>query len=255
MRAIWKGALSFGLVNIPIKLYSATEQKNISLDMLDKNDQGRIRYKRVNEKTDKEVDYANIVKGYKLNDEYIILSDEDFEKANAKKNKAIEVKEFVNEDEIDSLYYEKPYYLEPEPGGKKPYALLREALKKTNKVGISTFVLRNKESLAVVKPYEDGLILNTIRFAHEVRALENLDFPSRNDVNENELDMAISLINQFSKPFNISEYKDTYTEELLNIIEEKAQGRFPDQPRKVEYQPTKADDLMAQLKASLEQAK
>jgi DNA end-binding protein Ku len=253
MRAIWKGALSFGLVNIPIKLYSATEQKNLSLDMLDKNDLGRIRYKRVNEKTDKEVDWSDIVKGYKFNDKYIILADEDFEKANVKKNKAIEIKEFVEEDEIESIYYEKPYFLEPEPGGKKAYSLLREALRKTDKVGISTFVLRNKESLAVVKPYKNGLVLNTIRFAHEVRGLENLDFPSQQEVDPREMEMALSLINQYSKQFDISEYKDTYTEELFNIIEEKAEGGFPKEARKVEFQATKADDLMAQLKASLEQ--
>lgn len=251
MRAIWKGALSFGLVNIPIKLYSATEQKSVSLDMLDKNDFSRIRYKRVNEKTQKEVDYDDIVKGYKMNDKYIVLGDEDFEKANAKKNRAVEVKEFVSESEIESIYYEKPYYLEPEPGGRKAYALLREALKKTGKVGISTFVLRNKENLAVIKPYNNGLIINTIRFAEEIRSQKPLDLPEATEVSENELEMAISLIGQYSKPFDISDYKDSYNEALIKIIEEKAAGKIP-KTRKVEFQPTKAEDLMAQLRASLE---
>lgn len=251
MRAIWKGALSFGLVNIPIKLYSAIEQKGVNLDMLDKNDLSRIRYKRVNEKTQKEVEYDDIVKGFKLNESYIVLSDEDFERANVKKNRAVEVKEFVSEEEIESIYYEKPYYLEPEPGGRKAYALLREALKRTGKVGISTFVLRNKESLAVIKPYNDGLIINTIRFADEIRDQNSLDLPSATEVGEQELDMAISLIDQYTKPFDISEYKDSYNEALINIIEEKAAGNIP-KTRKVEFQPTKAEDLMAQLKASLE---
>jgi DNA end-binding protein Ku len=254
MRSIWNGSIGFGLVNIPVKLYSASQQNTINLDMLDKKDHAKIKYKRVNENTQEEVDWNDIIKGYKLDDEYIIITNEDFEKASAKKSKIIEITEFVNEKDIDSIYYDKPYYLEPEKNGAKAYALLREALKKSKKAGIATFVLRNKENLSIIKPMGDGLVLNKIRFQSEVREIGQLNLPPKLDIKGKELDMAISLIEQYTTDFDIAAYKDSYTEELMNLIEEKSKGKKT-KVKKLEVAPTKAQDLMSQLKASLEQSK
>src|ERR1041385_3290518 len=152
MRSIWKGAISFGLVNIPIKLYSATQDSSLDLDMLDSKDLSNIKFKRVNANTGKEVPYENIVKGYMYEDEYVVLEPEDFEYADAKKTHAIELVNFVKESEIDSIYYEMPYYLEPDKGGEKAYAIFRDALNASGKVGVGCFVMRNKESLVILKP-------------------------------------------------------------------------------------------------------
>ena len=255
MKSIWNGSIGFGLVNIPVKLYSASEESRLNLDMLDKNDLSRIRYKRVNENTGKEVAWGDIVKGYLWDDEqYIIITDEDFEQASAKKSKVIEIGEFVEEDKIANMLFKKPYYLEPEKGGARSYALLRDALKKTKKVGIATFVLRQKENLALVSAYENVLILHVIRFSNEIRDTEDLDLPVKSDIKHKELDMAISLIDQYSKEFDLSEYNDIYNDELMKVIENKAKGKKT-KVKKLEVAPTKSQDLMAQLKASLDQKK
>ncbi|MGB3184157.1 MAG: Ku protein [Cyclobacteriaceae bacterium] len=254
MRAIWKGAIGFGLVNIPIKLYSATESRRLDLDMLDKADQQRIRYKRVNEKTGKEVDWNDIVKGYMLDDDYVILEDEDFDKAAAKKSKIIEINEFIDESEIDGILYKNPYFLEPEKSGQKAYALLREALSKTNKIGIATFVLRNREDLAVIRPVGNIMYLQKIRFAEEVRSPEELNIEDKTDLKKKEVDMAVQLIETYSTEFKLDDYKDTYTDALLQVIEAKSKGKKP-KVKKLEVAPTEAQDLMAQLKASLQKKK
>lgn len=251
MKPIWTGAIGFGLVNIPVKLYSATESSTLDLDMLDKKDHSNIHFKRVNENTGKEVQWANIVKGYKMpNDEYVILEDKDFERANAKKTKSIDIAEFVNEAEIDSLFYETPYYLEPDKSGARAYALLREALLKTKKVGIATFVLRNKETLAILRATEKVIVLNRIRFAEEIRDPAELTLPAKTTIKPAELKMAISLIDQLTTKFDITQYKDTYTEELLKVIKAKAKGvKLKEPDMKIVY--SKTQDLMDQLKASL----
>src|SRR5690349_12202553 len=195
MRPIWTGAIGFGLVNIPVKIYSATESSRLDLDMLDKKDHSNIKFKRVNEKTGREVAWGNIVKGYKMpNDEYVVLNEKDFERASAKKTRTIEITEFVNEDEIETVYYETPYYLEPDKSGARAYALLREALAKTKKVGIATFVMRSKESLAILKPNSNVIVLNRIRFEEEIRKPEDLKLPAKSEVKANELKMATTLI-------------------------------------------------------------
>ena len=163
MRSIWNGAIGFGLVNIPIKLYSASESSSLDLDMLDKRDLSNIKFKRVNEKSGKEVEWENIVKGYKLEDRYIILEDEEFEAASPEKNKIFSIEQFVKEEEIDSVYFETPYFLEPQKHGENAYALLFEALKKTKMMGVGTFVLRNKEIMGNIKQYQDLHIKNRIR--------------------------------------------------------------------------------------------
>lgn len=251
MKAIWTGAIGFGLVNIPIKMYSATESSNLDLDMLDKNGHAHIKYLRVNENTGKEVDWENIVKGYKYKDNYVILDDKDFEAASAKKTKTIEISDFVKEEEISSLYYETPYYLEPDKSGTRPYKLLLDALKKTKKVGVSTFVMRNKESLAILRPDKNVIVLNKIRFEQEIRDPNDLELPKNTEVKPAELKMAITLIDQLTGKFDISKYKDTYNGELLKLIKAKASGKKIKVPQmKVVHNKTK--DLMEQLKASLE---
>lgn len=249
MRAIWTGAIGFGLVNIPIKIYSAVQASELDLDMLDKKDHANIHFKRVNEKTGREVAWENIVRGYDLNGRYIVLEPEDFEKVRPEKNKLISINEFIAEKEIDGMYYEMPYYLAPQKDGMKAYNLLRDALAKTGKVGLGTFVLRNKESLGLIKPHGDLLILNKIRFYEEIRKPEEIDVKVTKSKPQ-ELKMATSLINQLTEKFDIKQYKDTYSTELLKLIKNKAKGKkIPVPHMKVVH--SRSQDLMDQLKASL----
>jgi DNA end-binding protein Ku len=183
-----------------------------------------------------------------------VLDDKDFERANAVKTKLIEINEFVDAGEINSVYYETPYYLAPDKSGIRPYALLREALKKTNKAGVATFVMRNKESLAILRAEDDVIILNRIRFAEEIRPTAELNLPKKEDIKPGELKMAMTLINQLTGKFDIKKYKDTYTAELMKVIHAKAKGIKPKIPEmKVVH--SKATDLMEQLKASLSTTK
>ena len=251
MRPLWTGAIGFGLVNIPVKIYSATESSSLNLDMLDKKDHAHIKYQRVNENSGKEVAWGNIVKGYKINNDYVVLDEKDFEAASAKKTKTIEISDFVKEDEISSLYYETPYYLEPDKSGTRPYKLLLEALKKTKKVGVATFVMRNKEALAILRPDGDVIVLNKIRFEEEIRDPKELTLPTNTEVKPAEMKMAITLIDQLTGKFDISKYKDTYNDELLKLIKAKSSGKKTKAPAmKVVHSKTK--DLMDQLKASLD---
>jgi DNA end-binding protein Ku len=255
MRAIWSGSIGFGLVNIPVKLFSATQAGRLDLDMLDSHDHSNIRFKRVNETTGKEVKWENIVKGYKLdNDEYVVLTDEDFKKAAAEKNQLIEIKEFADEEEIDIVYYETPYYLAPAKNGERAYALLREALLKTKKVGVATFVMRTKETLAILKAHKDVIVLDSIRFADEIRSTKDLDLPAKSTVKAPELKMAVDLVNSLSVKFDISGYKNTYNAELLKVIHAKAKGVKIKTPQ-LKVVKTKSKDLMSQLKASLKHGK
>lgn len=255
MRAIWTGALSFGLVNIPIRLYSATEDHGLDFDMLHKEDLSPIRYARVCRADGKEVPYEDIVKGYEYEKgDYVVLDQEDFKKANVKKTKTIEIVDFVKEDEIDPIYFEKPYYLEPDKGAAKPYALLREAIKKSKKVALAKFVLRNREHIAVIKVSGNVLVLDQLRFDSEIRPPDSLNLPKSEKANTREIDMALSLIDQLSAHFKPEQYKDTYAQDLKAIIEEKAEGKKPKTKGKAP-QPTEVRDLMAALRASLEKQK
>ena len=250
MRAIWTGAIGFGLVNIPVRIFSATQDSNLDLDMLDKKDHAKIRFKRVNEDSGQEVSWENIVKAYDYNGKYVVLDDEDFQKASPEKSKIIEIVEFVKETEIQSIFYETPYYLEPQKSGVKAYALLREALKKTGKVGVGNFVMRTKESLCVLKPMENAILLQGIRFEQEIREMNELDIPAKSDVSPAEMKMAIALIDQLSSKFDISKFKDTYSAELLKVIHAKAKGKKL-QPAPLRVVHSKSKDLMDQLKESL----
>jgi DNA end-binding protein Ku len=249
MKAMWTGSIGFGLVNIPIKMFSAVEDSSLDLDMLDKKDHANIRFKRVNENTGKEVPWENIVKGYQVNEKYVVLDKTDFEKASPEKTKHIEITQFVDESEIDSTYFEVPYYIEPDKSGARAYGLLRDALNKTGKAGIGEFVMHNREHLCIIKALGNVLVLNRIRFPQEIRSTKDLNLPASNS-KPGELKMAVDLIKQQTKPFNINKYKDEYTEKLLKIIKAKSKGRaVPFKPMKVVHSGTK--DLMEQLKASL----
>ncbi|MGE5395287.1 MAG: Ku protein [Candidatus Saccharibacteria bacterium] len=254
MKSIWKGAISFGLVNIPVKLYSATEQSSLDLDMVDRRDMARVHFKRVNENTGQEIGWENIAKAYNLDGEYIMLEDEDFEEAAPVKSKIIEVNQFVDAEEIDTIFYENSYYVVPEKQGAKAYALLREALSKSGKVGVSQFVLRTTETLAVLKPMDDILVLSKIRFAQEIRNAQELTLPPKSLVKPDELKMAMSLIDQYSTAFHIEKYKDEYTDELLKVIKARASGK-KGKVRKLKPVETHTQDLMEQLKASLSKSK
>ncbi|HMR82842.1 MAG TPA: Ku protein [Niabella sp.] len=249
MKAIWTGAIGFGLVNIPVKLYSAIEESNPDLDMLDKKDHSRIRFKRVNEKTGREVEWGNIVKGYEYEGKYVVLDDKDFEKASPEKSKILSIDSFVKEEEIDSLYFETPYYSEPQKNGEAAYTLLVEALKKTQMAGVGTFVMRNKEALGILRPYNDILLFQRIRYEEEIRKTSELTIPKRT-VKPAELKMAVTLIDQLSEKFDISAYKNTYSAKLMKIIEAKAKGKKVAAP-KLSVAHIKSKDLMEQLKASL----
>lgn len=254
MRSIWKGAVSFGLVNIPVKLYSATQQSSLSLDMVDRRDMGKVRFKRINENTGKELTMEHIGKAYKYNGDYILLDDDDFEAAAPEKSKIIEVNNFVREEEIDTIYFENSYYVEPEKAGEKAYALLRDALAKTGKVGLAQFVLRTSATLSVIKPMGSVMVLSKIRFAEEIRSAEELKVPGKNVIKPEELKMAVSLINQYTEPFEIEKFKDEYAASLMKVIEDRASGK-KGKIRKLKITPTKTDNLMEQLKASLAKAK
>jgi DNA end-binding protein Ku len=252
MRAIWSGAISFGLINIPIKLYSATatEQK-LEFDMLHKKDLSPIRFARVCRTDGHEIPYNEIVKGYEYQKgDYIVLSEEDFKQASPRKTKTVDILDFVKETEIDPIFYEKPYFLEPDKGAEKAYALLREALKKSKKVGVANFVLRNKEHLAVIKPYGKAILLNQLRFQEELRKPEGLNLPDASQARAKEIDMALALIDQLSEHFKPEDYKDTYKQELKKVIEAKAKGKKIKIKEK-EPEATDVVDLVAMLKASL----
>ena len=249
MKSIWTGSLGFGLVNIPIKMFSAVEDSTLDLDMLDKKDHSNIRFKRVNENTGKEVPWANIVRGYLVNDKYVVLDKTDFEKAAPEKTKHIEITQFVDETEIDSTYFESPYFLEPEKTGARAYGLLREALQKTGKAGVGLFVMHNREHVCIIKAQENVIVLNRIRFAQELRSPKGLNIPTSKS-KPAELKMAVNLIDQLTQPFDIEKYKDDYTDKLLKIIKAKSKGKsVPFKPMKVVH--SKTQDLMEQLKASL----
>ena len=250
MRSIWKGSIGFGLVNIPVKMYTATEESNLPFITLDKNNNARIRYKKVNEATGKDVKETDIVKGYKMGGSYVILEDEDFKKAVPEKIDHLEILQFVAEKEIDAVYYEKPYYLEPDKTGARAYALLRDALKKEGKAALGPLVYHKREWVCLIKPKGDLLVLHRLRFAQEIKEADGLVIP-KSDVKSEEVKMASMLINQLTKPFKPEQFKDEFSEKLLKVIEAKAKGKStPVKTMKVVHTST-TEDLMQKLKASL----
>lgn len=255
MRSIWTGSISFGLINIPVRLYTAVKDTRPDLDMLHKKDLSPIRYARVCKADGEEVPFKDIVKGYEYRKgDYVILEDEDFERANVRKTQTIDIQDFVDEKQIDTKFLEKPYYLEPTRESRKAYMLLSQGLKKTGKIGIGKFVLRTREHLVALKPQDGMLVLDQMRFADQIVSPEALNIPTDEKVSARELDLAVKLIDQLTTEFHPEEYKDTYTEELMKIIDDKAQGKTP-QPVGEGPMPTAVPDLMAKLKESLTEAK
>ncbi|MFD0765891.1 Ku protein [Mucilaginibacter lutimaris] len=255
MRSIWKGSLGFGLVSIPIKLYSAVQTSSIDLDMLDARDHERIRYQRVNEKTHKEVPYDKIVKGYKVNDDdYVIVEEADFEAAAPEKSKVVEIESFVDIADVSPMFYETSYYTEPDTKNNKAYALLLQALKKSGKAGLARFVLRSTESLCIVHPVDNVLVITRIRFGQQIRSTEDLNIADNVTVSKKELDVGLALINQYAEDFDVSKFKDEYNDELLKIIKAKAKGKRPT-IKKLKPRTTKSDDLYEQLMSSLKTKK
>ena len=250
MRSIWKGSIGFGLVNIPIKLYSAVQSSSLSMDMLDGRDHARIKYQRINENTKKEVPYDKIVKGYLLDGEYVILEDQDFSDASPEKSKTVEIENFVQLKDINPMYYETSYYAEPEAQGKKAYALLLKALQKSGRAGVARFVLRSSESLCVIHPLDKVIVISRIRFAEEIRSYEEIQTPDDVAVNKKELDVGMALIDQYTGPFDITKFKDEYSSELMKIIQAKAKGKRPT-IKKLKPKKAASDDLLEQLMQSL----
>jgi DNA end-binding protein Ku len=254
MRSIWKGSIGFGLVSIPVKLYSAVQSSTLNLDMLDSRDHARIRYQRVNEHTHKEVPYDKIVKGYKINDDYVIVEEQDFIDAAPEKSKVIEIENFVNIAEVNPMFYETSYYTEPDTKNNKAYALLLKALQQSKKAGLARFVLRSTESLCIVYPVKNVLVVTRIRFGQEIRDTDDLNVPGEVSVSKKELDVGLALIGQYASKFDVSKFKDEYHDELLKIIKAKAKGKRAT-VKKLKPHKATSDDLYDQLMSSLKAKK
>ena len=260
-RGLWKGAISFGLVNVPVELYSAEKKSaEIDLTMLDKRDLAPVGYKRYNKSTGEDVPWSEIVKGYEYEDErYVVLSDEDFRRANVEASKTVDIQAFVDLADIPPLYFETPYYLAPGKRGEKAYALLRDAMKKAGKAGIATVVIRTRQYLAAVIAQDEVLVMDTLRYADELKGVEELGIPGgalQHKANAKEIDMALRLIDDMSETWQPQKFKDTYRDDLMKRIEEKIkQGQTEEitAPAK-EKEPAGADviDLMALLRKSVE---
>ncbi|RZL50172.1 MAG: Ku protein [Pedobacter sp.] len=250
MRSIWKGSIGFGLVNIPVKLFSGVQNSNLDLDMLDKRDHEKIKFQRINEDTGKEVPFEKIVKGYFLKDRYVILDEHDFEEAAPEKNKIIELENFVNIQDINPIYYETSYYTEPEKQGTKAYALLLKALEKSKKAGVGRFVLRSTENLCVIHPMDGVIVITKIRFQQEIRAMDEIKKVDDKAISKKEMDVGLALIKQYSSDFDIAAFKDTYSDELLKIIKAKAKGKRA-VVKKLKPQKATSDNLYDQLMQSL----
>jgi DNA end-binding protein Ku len=256
-RAIWSGSISFGLLNVPVKLYSAVSKQTVRFRELRESDGSRVKHKRVAESDGKEVPYEKIVKGYEYApDQYVVLSRDELAELDPKRTRAIEIQDFVDLDDIDPIYFEQPYFLGPDKGAARAYALLVQAMKESRKVAVARFVLRNKEHLAAIRPMDDVLTLTTMRFHDEVSSPEDLDGevfedekPKKPD--QRELQMAKQLIESLTSDFKPNSYRDEYREELLDLLERKAAGKDVVSAPTEEPKPTKAPDLMAALEESL----
>jgi DNA end-binding protein Ku len=227
LRPIWTGSIEFGLVNIPVKLYSAQSSSNLDFDLLDKRDFSRVRYRRVNEKTGREVPWDQIVKGYEYEKgEYVALGDKDFREANVEATRSIEIMDFVDAADISPLHYETPYYLEPQKNGRRAYALLRDVMKRTGRVGIAKVVIRNRQRLAALIPQGSLLALNVLRYAHELRDPSQLQLPQTNAKGElsKEIKMAEQLVENMVGDWSPEKYRDEYYEDLLKLIDKKVKA-------------------------------
>ena len=263
-RTLWKGAISFGLVHIPVGLYSAEKRNSFDLTMLDRRSMKPVGFKRYNKETGEDVQWDDIVKGYEYEKgRYVVLTEEDFKRANVEATQTVDILSFVNRDEIGSMYYETPYYLAPDKRGHKGYALLRETLTQTGKVGVAKVVIRTRQYVAVLIPYKDVILMNTLRYPSELRDTDDLDVPSSNlkevGVSSREVEMARRLVEGMSTAWKPEEHRDTYHEDLLALIEKRVQAGqtevVTEPSQEEEQRPAKGEvvDLMALLKKSVEE--
>jgi DNA end-binding protein Ku len=256
-RAIWSGSISFGLLNVPVRLYSAVSKQTVRFRELREGDGSRVKHKRVAESDGKEVPYEKIVKGYEYApDQYVVLSRDELSELEPQRSRAIEIQDFVDLDEIDPIYFEQPYYLGPDKGAERAYALLVQAMTDARKVAVARFVLRNKEHLAAIRPMGNVLTLTTMRFHDEVSSPQDLDGEIFEEAKpkkpeKRELEMATQLIESLTSDFDPDKYRDEYREELLDLLERKAEGKEVVSAPSEEPKPTKAPDLMAALEESL----
>lgn len=255
MRPIWKGTISFSLINIPIVLYPASRREDIGFHMLRASDLSPINYKRVAENDGREVPWNEIVKGYEYEPgKHVILNKEDFERVDIESTQTIEITDFVKIQEIDPIYYDTPYYLVPQKGGGKAYALLRDALTRTSRVGIAKVVIKTRQHLAAVKPRGNVLVLELMHFADELVSTNDLNIPSEKGVGAKELDLATDLINRMTDKWHPEKYRDDYREALMELIHKKVEqgGKTPAAHGKKRH-PTNVVDLASVLQESLAQ--
>jgi DNA end-binding protein Ku len=258
-RAIWSGSVSFGLVNVPVGLFSATQDHEVHFHQFEKGTSSRIRYERVNEDTGDEVEYGDIVKGAEVGDgEYVMLTQEELESVEPGRSRTIDISDFVDAAEIDPIYYQKSYYLAPsDDAAKKAYALLVKAMAKAERIGVATFVMRGKQYLAAIRPSDDILVLETMYFADEVRdpadGIDNI--PVRSRVGGKDLDMAVSLVKSLTTEWDPKAYRDTYTERVQKLIDAKKNDREIVLPETTEDAGAEASSLLEALQASVDAAK
>jgi DNA end-binding protein Ku len=250
-RPMWKGAVTFGLVSVPVNLYPATKrQAELSFRMLHEKDKAPIQYKKFCSEEEKEVPWNEIVKGYEFEKgQYVVMADEDFAKAKTESTETLDIREFVPLDQINVAHFESPYWLEPTKQGRKAYALLREALEDSGRVGVGTFVMRQREHLAALRPAGKALMVTTLRFADEIRSAEDLDLPGDEKLGKKEIELARKLVDTLADDWDPAEYKDTYHETLRAAIEQKLEGREVETP--APRKPARVVNLMQALEESL----
>jgi DNA end-binding protein Ku len=263
-RAIWKGAISFGLVHIPVELYPAESRQGLDLDMLDKRDFAPVGYKRYNKETGEDIAWNDIVKGYQYEKgQYVVVTEEDLKRANVEATQTIDILSFTEAQEIPSIYFEQPYYLKPARGGAKVYVLLRETLKKAGKIGIAQVVIRTKQHVAALLPMGNAIVLNLLRYHDELRAPEDLELPDAKDkkaaVTDKEVKMALSLLEDMTEPWQPEQYRDTYRDDVMALIDKKIAANqthaltTSDEGEAPAPSSAKVIDLMQLLKSSIGQ--
>ena len=262
-RSIWKGSISFGLVNIPVALYTAEKTDELSFNQLDKRDLNPVGYKRVNKKTEKEVPWDQIVRGYEYEDgNYVVLTNQDLKRANVEATQTIDIVQFVDASEIPPIYFEQPYYLEPTKAGAKAYALLRETLRKTGMVGIARVVIRTRQHMAALLERDGVLVLDLLRWAHEIKEPKDLDVPddrfAKSNLSPKEAEMATKLVKGMAEKWDPKKFKDTYAEDVMALIEKKVKSGETTVVDESEPAPARRGgnvvDLMPLLKKSLEKS-
>jgi DNA end-binding protein Ku len=251
-RALWTGSLSFGLVSIPVEIHTAVKDKGPRFRLLRKKDKSPIQFQRIAERDGKVVEWEQIVKGYEYaKGQFIALTDEDFEKAALKKDRIIDILDFVDADAIDDRYFDKPYYLLPAKSGAKAYALLREAIKESSKIGVAKFVLRSKQRLAAIEAIADALVLSTMRFRDELASLDDYEFPTAKGVQKRDLQLAQKLIAEFAAKWDPAKYTDDYRQNIMKVVEAKRKRTAPDLEEEADPQSAQVVDLMERLRKSL----